>query len=143
MPLISKISAAGYRLSQPRRDVFKLLQNAIMPMTPAVIHRELVEQGVQVGLASVYRTLNLLVKLDLAKVVLQPDGTTGYVPEKDGHNHTLVCQRCHLIYEFESCTDLSTLIQKVQDETHFLIQGHLLQLFGLCPTCQIASQNHD
>ena len=136
MTLVSKFSAAGYRLSGPRRQVYKALESASVPLTPALVHRDLVAKGETVGLASVYRTLDLLVTLELAKVVLEPDGSTGYVIAKDGHNHTLVCQNCHKIYEFASCTDLSPLIAQVQAETQFLINDHILQLFGLCSDCQ-------
>ncbi|MGB4594737.1 MAG: Fur family transcriptional regulator [Anaerolineaceae bacterium] len=136
MTFISKFSSAGYRVSGPRRHVYMVLERALIPMTPSAVHRELVAQGKSVGIASIYRTLDLLVKLELAKVVLELDGTTGYVVSKEGHNHTLVCQNCHKIYEFASCTDLSPLIKRVQTETQFLINGHILQLFGTCPDCQ-------
>ena len=142
MSLVSKFSAAGYRLSGPRRQVYSLLENASVPLTPALVHRELLVAEKSVGLASVYRTLDLLVTLGLAKVVLQPDGSTGYVVAKDGHNHTLVCQNCHKIYEFSSCTDLSPLIAKVQAETQFVINDHILQLFGLCSDCQKKVETH-
>lgn len=136
MTLVSKFSAAGYRLSSPRRQVYRVLESASVPLTPTVVHRELITEGRSVGLTSVYRSLNLLVALELAKIVLQPDGSTGFVLAKEGHYHTLVCQNCHKIYEFSSCTDLTSLIAKVQAETQFLIKDHLLQLFGLCPECQ-------
>lgn len=116
--------------------MYLVLESALVPLTPSAVHRELLAQGKRVGIASIYRTLDLLVGLDLAKIVLQPDGSTGYVVSKEGHNHTLVCQNCHKTYEFASCTDLSSLIEKVESETHFVVKDHLLQLYGLCPECQ-------
>lgn len=116
------------------------LENASVPLSPSAVHRELVAKGKRVGVASVYRTLDLLVELELAKVVLQSDGTTGYVASKAGHNHTIVCQSCHKTYEFGSCADLSPMIEQVESETHFLVLDHLLQLYGLCPECQSANE---
>jgi Fur family ferric uptake transcriptional regulator len=142
MTFVTKFSAAGYRVSSPRRHVYMALENASVPLTPSAVHRALVSQGKRVGIASVYRTLDLLVELELAKVVLQPDGTTGYVASKDGHNHTIVCQNCHKTYEFGCCTDLSRLIEQVESETHFLVKDHLLQLYGLCPDCQTKNEKH-
>lgn len=142
MTFVSKFLAAGYRVSGPRRHVYMALKHASVPLTPSAVHRALVAEGKRVGIASIYRTLDLLVELELAKVVLQPDGTTGYVVSKEGHNHTLVCQSCHKIYEFASCTDLSPLIEKVESETHFVVKDHLLQLYGLCPECQREDETH-
>jgi Fur family ferric uptake transcriptional regulator len=142
MTFVSKFSSAGYRVSGPRRHVYMVLENALVPLTPLAVHRELVARGKRVGVASVYRTLDLLVELELAKVVLQSDGTTGYVASKDGHNHTIVCQTCHKTYEFGSCTDLSLMIEQVESETHFLVKDHLLQLYGLCPECQNGNEKH-
>ncbi len=38
--------------------------------------------------------------------------------------------------EFSGGEDLSSLVNRIQTETGFTIDGHMLQLYGLCPNCQ-------
>ncbi len=52
-----------------------------------------------------------------------------------------MCLRCSSRYngcasvEFEGCT-MRSLEQKLAADTHFQIQGHALEIFGICPSCQ-------
>ncbi|MFZ3070824.1 MAG: Fur family transcriptional regulator [Anaerolineaceae bacterium] len=130
------LSQAGYRLSEPRKCVMQLLESADTPLSPLAIYRMLTSQGYRLGLVSVYRTLELLGSLGLVTIVYQPDGGSGYMNATGGHHHHILCQGCHKAIEFSGSEDLTELIQRVEGETNFQVNGHLLQLYGLCPECQ-------
>jgi len=127
------LSKAGYRLSEPRKRIMKLMEVAEKPLNP---HRLLREQGVHLGLVSVYRTLELFFSLGLISQVFQPDGLVGYLPASFGHHHFIVCQNCHKAEEFLGSEDMRELVQRIQSETHYQVREHLLQFYGLCPECQ-------
>ena len=128
----------GYRVSGPRKLVMRMLESHAQPMTPLEIYQELSQSGRVLGMVSVYRALELLTELGLVCVVYNPDGSAGYVAGAGGHHHHILCQKCHQAIAFVGSEDLSSLIQRVEAETKFLVNDHLLQLYGICPDCQEA-----
>jgi Fe2+ or Zn2+ uptake regulation protein len=49
--------------------------------------------------------------------------------------HTLICRECHAVVEFDDC-NLTMLEKLLTVQTGFTIQGHRLELYGICPTCR-------
>lgn len=126
----------GYRITNPRRAVIEILQHTTTPLAP----QELLEQARVVhpplGLVTVYRMLNLLVDMKLVRRVHHEGGCHGYLPASPGHHHAVICQHCGKAAEFAGDDDLGELITRVQAWTGYQIDDHLLQLSGICPTCQ-------
>ncbi|MEA1915316.1 MAG: Fur family transcriptional regulator [Campylobacterota bacterium] len=87
-----------------------------------------------IGIATVYRTLNFLEEADLISSI--SFGTEGkkYEGNQKTHHDHLICTQCGLIIEF-----VDPLIEQQQDviakENKFKITGHTMQLYGLCPAC--------
>jgi Fe2+ or Zn2+ uptake regulation protein len=132
----STLSQKGYRLSEPRKRVMELLESAEVALSPFQIHQELQQKDCELGLVSVYRTLELLTRLKLVTVVYDPQRNPGYILSTTGHHHHIVCQECHKALEFSGSDDIDELVHRVEAETSFQVRDHLLQLFGLCPECQ-------
>lgn len=130
------LSQKGYRLSEPRKRVMELLETAEVALSPQQIHQELQQNNCELGLVSVYRTLELLTQLDLVSVVYDPQRNPGYILSTTGHHHHIVCQECHKALEFSGSDDIDELVQRVEAETSYQVRDHFLQLFGLCPQCQ-------
>jgi len=137
MDLQTKLNEEGMRMTRPRQVVLSILENATVPLSPQTIHQQSLEAHQEIGLVSVYRTLDVLMDLALVRKVHSPDGCHGFVMASPGHHHHLVCRECDRAVEFSGGEDLSSLMVRVQKETGFTIDGHMLQLFGLCPECQI------
>jgi len=131
-----RLAAAGFRITVPRRAVMEVLQGADAPLSP----QDILEQGEaihpELGLTTVYRTVALLMDLDLVRRVHRSNGCRAYVAASPGHRHHVVCQRCGRTVEFPGAGDLTALIERVEERTDYHVEGHLLQLFGLCPACQ-------
>ncbi len=126
----------GYRVTHPRRVVMSILEQASIPLSPQHIHQRSQAAQEEIGLVSVYRTLELLTNLALVRRVHGQDGCHGYVLASPGHHHHIICRNCEKAIEFEGKEDLSSLIKRLQDQTGFKIEEHLLQLYGLCPACR-------
>jgi Fe2+ or Zn2+ uptake regulation protein len=132
----STLSQKGYRLSEPRKRIMELLESAEVALSPFQIHQELQQKDCELGLVSVYRTLELLTRLKLVTVVYDPQRNPGYILSTIGHHHHIDCQECHKALEFSGSDDIDELVHRVEAETSFQVRDHLLQLFGLCPECQ-------
>jgi len=86
------------------------------------------------GLATIYRTLDVLVDLGLVIRVHFPDGCHSYAFSSDPHGHHMVCTRCNRIMDFEECP-FDDYLDNLSTKTGFKIQNHFLQLFGECNHC--------
>jgi Fe2+ or Zn2+ uptake regulation protein len=136
MDLQTKLNNEGMRMTRPRQVVLSILEEAAVPLSPQSIHQQSLDNHQEIGLVSVYRTLDVLMDLALVRKVHSPDGCHGYVLASPGHHHHLVCHECDRAVEFSSEEDLSNLVNRIQKETGFVVDGHMLQLYGLCPECQ-------
>lgn len=135
MNLQTQLNQQGMRLTRPRQVVMSILEETGRPLSPQTIHQRASQTDENISLVSVYRTLDLLNELDLVCRVHGQDGCQGYVLSSPGHHHQLICRNCQKTVEFSGSTDLEPFIEAVEQQTGFLIDGHLLQLFGLCPEC--------
>lgn len=127
---------AGYRITEPRRVILRVLQEAEIPLTPhQVLERGEVYHN-SLGLVTVYRTLDLLVELHLARLVHRHSDCQAYLLASPGHHHAVVCRRCGRAVEFAGGEELDGLLERIEGQTDYHIDGHLLQLSGICPHCQ-------
>ncbi len=136
MDLQDKLNQKGLRLTKPRQVVMTILERATVPLSPQAIHQHAIENQADIGLVSVYRTLELLTTMGLVRRVHGQDSCEGYVLASPGHHHHLVCRTCDRAVEFTGTDNLIPLLEQLQHETGFTVDEHLLQLYGLCPDCQ-------
>ncbi len=143
MDLQKQLNQQGMRLTRPRQVVMKILEETGRPLSPQVIHQLALQDDENISLVSVYRTLDLLNELHLVCRVHGDEDCQGYVLSSPGHHHQLVCRNCQKTVEFTGTTELEPFIKAIQEQTGFQIDGHLLQLFGLCPQCQEKIKKHE
>jgi Fur family ferric uptake transcriptional regulator len=136
MDLKEKFNQHGLRMTRPRKEVVAILKESKVPLTPQTIHQRAISRNCDIGLVSVYRTLDLLSELDLVRRVHGQDGCHGYVLASPGHHHHLICRKCGKAVEFTGSGDLSEFIERIERNTGFAIDEHILQLYGLCQQCQ-------
>jgi Fur family ferric uptake transcriptional regulator len=129
----------GYRLSTPRSVVVETLADLGCSVTAKEIADRLRERGQDVGVASIYRTLELLDRLNLARRVDMAEGVARYEPidPSGDHHHHLVCDRCGEVAAFED-RDLERAIERVAGRLDYAIDAHDVTLRGECPTCHRA-----
>jgi len=86
------------------------------------------------GIATVYRTLELLVRMGVVVRVHGGESCETYVAAGKEHGHTVVCRQCGAASELSDlgCQDLIT---EVARRTGFRIEEHVIQLRGLCARC--------
>jgi len=134
------LSEAGYRSSAPREEVVEAIAELGCSITAREIADLLRERGSGVGLASIYRALDLLDRLDLVQRFDVGEGVARYEPAMPGgdHHHHLVCDSCGTVEPFEDAA-LEDAIHGLTGKTEFTIAAHDVTLHGECPACRAGS----
>ena len=88
-----------------------------------------------VGRATVFRTIKLLQELEMMCRVPLEDGTARYQVSEGDHHHHLVCRTCGSLTEF-SDPEIDARIAEQARARGFSLQGHSLELYGLCRACR-------
>ena len=134
--LITALRKHGCKLTPQRRAVIQVIASSQDHLTPATLYRKVHQEHSNVGLVTIYRTLEMLDKLGLICEVHAGGNCRSYLVRRpDGHHHHLLCSRCGQVVDFIDC-DLSELENRLSQETGFDMEGHLLEFLGRCPACQ-------
>jgi Fur family ferric uptake transcriptional regulator len=141
-PSIRALRQAGYKLTTPRLTILDILEQRGGHVTSAELLDLIKQRDPSIGRASVFRTLDLMIKLGIIWTTVEGGSTVHYMLMSGGHHHHIICTGCHKLIEFEDC-GLGALIESVQRQHGVRIDGHLLELYGLCCDCQmVAPVNH-
>ena len=132
---VEKLRLAGYKITRQRRVVLEVLAAVGMHLTPTEVYERARVNCPDLGLTTVYRTLDILSELGLVRRVHLKDGCHSFASAGQGHCHYLICEKCGDVVEFEG-GNLNSLINRVAQSTGFVVKEHWLELFGTCPTCQ-------
>jgi Fur family ferric uptake transcriptional regulator len=131
------LEQGGYRLSMPRSAVVEALADLRCSVTAKEISDRLRGRGEDIGVASIYRTLELLDRLHLARRVDAAEGVARYEPvdPSGDHHHHLVCERCGEVSAFED-PELEVAIEQLAGRVDYAIDAHDVTLRGECPSCR-------
>lgn len=135
----SQLQRAGFKLTPQREALVQvLIDNKTAHLSAEEIFMLLKQTHPDIGLATVYRTLEILTQLNAVKKVVFEDGIARYdLKRKDsGHSHHhLLCSRCGIIEEvFEDL--LSQIEKNIEADYQFKILDHRLTFHGICKVCQ-------
>ena len=125
----------GYKLTPQRRAVIRTIAAGQDHLTPIEIYEKVHQDHPNIGLVTVYRTLELLAKLKLICALHTGNSCPSYTIGVEGHHHHLTCNHCGKVTDFTGY-DLTDLEQRLALETGFKIDSHLLEFTGLCQVCQ-------
>jgi Fur family transcriptional regulator, ferric uptake regulator len=130
----SRVRAAGHRASTARSRVIELLGEQECVLTARDIADRLRGEGV--GVATVYRALELLEGLGLIQRLDVGEGTARYEPALPSgeHHHHLVCDTCGRVSAFAD-PQLERAIARVAGRLDYRVGAHDVILRGECPSC--------
>ena len=131
---ITCLQQSGYRITPARKAVVEILAESQKALDPQTVYDLAREKHPDLGLMSVYRTLEKLEELGLAQRVHQPSGCRAYAASPRGHQHLLLCLGCNRV-EYFSGDELESLFNHIGHQKEYQITEHWLQLFGLCKEC--------
>jgi len=133
----AELRRAGHRASAPRAAVLELIGRQDCVLTAHEIADELRRRRSPVGLATVYRTLELLEELKLVQRLDVGGASARYEPALPGgehHHHHLVCDACGRVTPFED-PSLERAIDSLAARLDYRVGDHDVILKGSCPDC--------
>jgi Fur family ferric uptake transcriptional regulator len=127
----------GLRNGGARRAVIELLGDQDCCLTAQEIFDGLRGSSRRVGIASVYRVLELLASEGLVHRIDLGSGISRYEPAQAGgeHHHHLVCDTCGKVEAFADPT-LERALFDVEAASGYLVAGHDVVLHGACGACR-------
>ena len=132
---VQALRTAGYKLTGPRLTILNLLEEKGGHITSSELLTLVEERDPSIGRASVFRTLDLMIQLGIVWTTVQGGSTIHYMLMPGGHHHHIICTNCHRLIEFEDCR-LESLIDSLEHHYGVHVEGHLLELYGLCQDCK-------
>jgi Fur family ferric uptake transcriptional regulator len=126
----------GLRYTQQRQLIWDELCSSEEHRDAEEIYLSLRKDGVNASRATVYRTIDVLIKNKLVRKLDLGDGKARYENKMDSTHHDhLICVQCGKIEEF-----VDDKIEGIQDDIvksfGFIMIRHIHQLFVLCDECQ-------
>jgi Fur family transcriptional regulator, ferric uptake regulator len=135
MDLVKRLRSRGCRMTPQREAVLGVLEEKEgKPLTPEDIHTLAAEKHPGLGIATIYRTMDLFCELDIASPVYLMGGQRYYEINSGKHHHHMVCISCGEVELLEACM-IDDIVEMVRDGSDFLITSHSMSLFGYCPAC--------
>jgi len=131
------LKSQGLKFTRTRRLIFEeIFSEKTVHSNAYEIHRRLKGKGEKISLATIYRTLNLLVKSGLVSEIDFGESHSHYEPEvsKATHGH-LVCLSCGAVKEF-SDEKIQSILERIGKERRFKTDKFSIQVFGYCQNCQ-------
>lgn len=127
----------GFRSGGARRAVVELLGGQQCCLTALEIHQEVRRRGRPIGIASVYRVLDLLFQRRLVQRVDVGGQAARYEPNLPGgdHHHHVVCDDCGKVEAWKD-ESLERAVDRVAGKVGYRIAGHDVVLRGLCVDCR-------
>jgi Fur family ferric uptake transcriptional regulator len=99
------------------------------------VHEKVRAEQPSIGLATVYRTLQMLKEIGVVCELSSPGAMHTYtLAATESHHHHLVCTKCGTVVDFTT-SNLDELAQRLALETGFVIHDHVLEFAGVCPGC--------
>lgn len=145
-----KKGSHGFRMTLPRRVILGCLKDNQNYMTADDIFIAIHLEHPGIGIATIYRTLNLLEEHELISKVNVGDGKSRFAySDQDLSNanyHQLICKRCFKIIKFNDFTskeicNMQECEKKYSELYKFCIESHVVQYYGICEECMKAEED--
>lgn len=134
-----RIKEKGYKITNQREWVLHVLaEHKSQHMTAEEIYLKVKEKHPEIGLATVYRTIQLLLDLRIIDTLNLNDGVIRYElggSEDKHHHHHLICEVCGKVLEVDD--DLLENVEAIcENKFDFKITNHVVKFYGICSSCK-------
>lgn len=135
--ILDQLKTKGYRATQPRKTILKILLNNIQSVLSAdELYTLAKKEDGNVNRSTVYRNIEILNELSLLYKTVNDQGITKVkLVCTEEHHHHLVCDICGKIVIYHNCAskEYNTFAKK----NGFDLTGHTLELHGICSDCKV------
>lgn len=135
----------GARYTSTREIILGVLQAAEGHLSAADVYVKAHSLNPGIGLTTVYRTLDMLVRMGMVRKFEFGDGKARFeMADARGdrdHHHHLVCMSCRKIIDYSDFVDeelefIRKTEKALERKYNFSITGHMIRFQGLCADCR-------
>lgn len=129
---IKLLKKAGLKITEPRLTILALMQqNKTQHFSAEDVYKLLLEQGDEIGLATVYRVLN---QFDEANILIrhnfEGNKSVFELAPSEHHDH-IICVDCGKVFEFKDEV-IEKRQQEISQQHGIQLENHNLYLYGKC-----------
>lgn len=134
-----QLHSSSYKLTPQREATVRvLLEHEEDHLSAEDVYLLVKEKSPEIGLATVYRTLELLTELKVVDKINFGDGVSRYDLRQEGvehFHHHLVCLECGSVAEIQEdlLEDVEVIVER---DWNFKVKDHRLTFHGICQQCQ-------
>lgn len=133
-----KLNNVGLKATTPRLKVLQIFHaHERRHLTAEDVHRRMVEERSDVGLATVYRVLGQLTVVGILSRNIFESGKAVYELQRDQHHDHLICLECGRVDEFTDNV-IEQRQRSIAESSGYALAQHQLALYGYCPECRAA-----
>lgn len=136
--LKEKLKEKGCKLTPQRRSILDIIvENEGKHLSTEEIYDLVKQQCPEIGLATVYRTMQMFDEVGIVYKHNFDDGRSRYElnHNEDHQHHHLICVNCNKVIEVEEDL-LEQLENEVEKKYDFMITNHNVKFFGYCNKCR-------
>ena len=137
MSTLQSLKDSGLKATLPRRKILELFESSkVRHLSAEDVYKSLMQEGIDIGLATVYRVLTQFEHAGLLSRQNFEHGKAVFELNQGGHHDHLVCLQCGRVEEFYDA-EIEKRQTRVAKERGFAIRDHSLQLYADCikPDC--------
>lgn len=123
------------KVTNQRLSILKILSVSGKHFMAQEIYERIHAKYPEIGFATVYRFLKKLTDSKYVNEVRMGGLPARYEMAPSNHHDHMSCTNCGKVVEFENYA-IEALQEKVADNLGFQLTGHVLELYGLCPSCK-------
>ena len=134
-----EIRNAGLKVTLPRVKILEMLEkksNSDRHLSAEKVYKILLEEGEEIGLATIYRVLT---QFEAAGLVIRhhfEGGNSVFELNRGGHHDHILCVKCGRVDEFKD-EMIETRQQEIASRLGFQLTEHCLYLYGICSNCNL------
>jgi Fur family ferric uptake transcriptional regulator len=132
---LKRLRELGYRITPQRETVIHIIAHSGRHMSAEEVTEEAKTKSGSINVATVYRTLDLLVENGLASKLDLGDGKTAYATGEHGPHIHLVCRQCGSVTEISE-TEISGTLADIEDRYSFDCRPYHFSIHGICNSCR-------
>ncbi len=138
--LIEALHQRGHRITPQREMVIETIAHSGRHMTAEEVYEEVQARSRAINIATIYRTLDLLVEEGLASRADLGGGRVVYATIRHGPHIHLVCRQCGAVTDVEAEL-FKPLFEYICAHYGFICSPQHFAIHGLCAACQQATSN--
>lgn len=137
--ITDELRSAGHRLTAPRQHILAVIRASDGHITADQILKRVRARYASINKSSVYRTLDLLTRLNLVHLTDLGNGRIEYEMHQHPHHHHLLCRQCGSMSE-ASAQAFDSLEASLSKEYGFSADLEHFAIYGLCSKCRPAQR---